>query len=67
LDDKYVHVWDDVLATGDEPAEALVLRARIIAGQRVDARGGLVPLEPAALRDAWAALRSPARTAAPDE
>jgi hypothetical protein len=29
-----------------------------VAGQRVDAGGGLVPLEPTALRDAWAVLRS---------
>jgi WD40 repeat protein len=57
LDHEYVHVWDNLLDAGDEPAEELVLRARLIAGQRVDASGGLMPLEPAALRDAWAALR----------
>jgi WD40 repeat protein len=55
--DEYVRVWDDVLSPGDGPAEGLVLRARLVAGQRVDARGGLAPPEPAALRDAWAALR----------
>jgi WD40 repeat protein len=56
LDYNYVHVWDNLLDAGDEPAEELVLRARLVAGQRVDTSGGLVPLEPAALRDAWAAV-----------
>ena len=57
------------LATGEDSTEDLLLRARLAAGQRVDARGDLVPLEPAALRDAWAAFRSrsPAGTPAPDE
>src|SRR5262249_12708042 len=54
--DEYVRVWDDVLAAGDETVEGLVLRARLVAGHRVDAGGGLAPLEPAALRDGWAAL-----------
>jgi WD40 repeat protein len=54
--DEYVRIWDDVLDAGAESAENLVLRARLLAGQRVDPHGGLVPLEPAALRDAWAAL-----------
>jgi WD40 repeat protein/predicted Ser/Thr protein kinase len=53
---EYVLVWDNLLDAGNEPAEELVLRARLIAGQRVDPSGGLVPLEPAALLDAWAAL-----------
>jgi WD40 repeat protein len=56
LEDRYVRVWDDVLDGGDEPATDLVLRGRLVAGQRVDA-GGLAPLEPAALHDAWALLR----------
>jgi WD40 repeat protein len=55
LEDKYVRVWDDVLDGGDEPAADLVQRARLVAGQRVDA-DGLAPLEPAALHDAWARL-----------
>jgi len=67
--DEYLRVWDNVLATGEDSTEDLLLRARLAAGQRVDARGDLVPLEPAALRAAWAALRSrsPAGAPAPDE
>jgi hypothetical protein len=51
LDSAYVDVWDDVLAAAGGPAEELVSWARLVAGHRIDA-GGLVPLEPAALRDA---------------
>jgi WD40 repeat protein/tRNA A-37 threonylcarbamoyl transferase component Bud32 len=65
LDYEYVHVWDNLLDVGNEPAEELVLRARLVAGQRVDVSGGLVPLEPTALRDAWAELRSRSSAAAP--
>jgi hypothetical protein len=54
--DEDVRVWDDVQDAGDEPAESLVLRARLIAGQRVEA-GGLAPLTPAALQGAWTGLR----------
>jgi WD40 repeat protein len=54
--DEYVRVWDDVLSPGDGPVEGLVLRARLIAGQRVDARGVLAPPEPAALQEAWLLL-----------
>jgi WD40 repeat protein len=57
LEGEYVRVWEDVLDGGDEPAADLVLRARLVAGQRVDAGGGLAPLEPAALHDTWALLR----------
>src|SRR5262249_46194292 len=53
--DELVRVWE-VLSDGDEPTVDLVLRARLVAGQRVDAGGGLAPLGPTALRDGWAAL-----------
>jgi hypothetical protein len=56
--DNRVRVWDDVLVAGDEPVEELVLRARLVAGQQMDAGGGLVPLSPAAFRDGWTRLRS---------
>jgi WD40 repeat protein len=55
--DASVRVWDGVLAEGDGPAADLVLRARLVAGQRV-AGAGLVPLRRGELQDAWAALRS---------
>jgi WD40 repeat protein len=54
--DELVRVWDDVLDAGSEPTADLVLRARLVAGQRVDAGGGLAPLAAAALRDGWAAV-----------
>jgi WD40 repeat protein len=56
--DECVRVWDDVLSAGNGPAENLVLRARLVAGQRVDPRGGLASPEPAALQDAWARLQA---------
>ena len=54
--DELVRVWDDVLDAGSEPTADLVLRARLVAGQRVDAGSGLAPPEPAALRDGWVAI-----------
>jgi eukaryotic-like serine/threonine-protein kinase len=64
--DELVRVWDDVLSAGDEPTADLVLRARLVAGLRVDAGSGLAPLEPAALRDGWAALHPGAGPASPE-
>jgi WD40 repeat protein len=54
--DEYVRVWDDVLSAGDGPAEDLVVRARVVAGQRVDPRGGLASPDPAALQQVWTRL-----------
>ena len=56
--DHVVRVWEGVLAEAPGDAQDLVLRARLVAGQKVDAQGGLVPLSPAELSEAWAALRS---------
>jgi WD40 repeat protein len=58
--DESVGVWDDVLTVGDESVEELLLRARLVAGQRVDAGGGLTPLSPAVLAEAWGQLHRPA-------
>jgi hypothetical protein len=52
--DERVRVWEGVLSPGDESLDELVLRARLLAGQRV--AGGLVPLTPAELRRAWETL-----------
>jgi WD40 repeat protein/serine/threonine protein kinase len=54
--DQYVRVWEGVLAEAPGDARQLVLWARLAAGQRVDARGGLVPLGPAALQETWLGL-----------
>jgi WD40 repeat protein len=56
--DELVRVWDDVLDAGDESIADLVLQARLVAGQRMDANGGLVPLTPEEVRDGWADLHS---------
>ncbi len=42
----------------DRPVEDLVLLAQVLCGHRIDATGGgLEPVEPGALRDAWQSLR----------
>jgi WD40 repeat protein len=59
--DELVRVWDDVLDPGAEPTAQLLVRARLVAGQRVDAGSGLAPLDAGALRDGWAALHPATR------
>jgi WD40 repeat protein len=56
--DEYVRVWEGFLDPGDETAEELVLRARLVAGHWIDAGRGLVPLTPEARLEGWEALRA---------
>ncbi|MBI4660817.1 MAG: protein kinase, partial [Verrucomicrobia bacterium] len=53
--DGHARVWE--LNEERRPAEDLVLLARVLSGQEIDANGSLSPLEPAALSNAWQRLR----------
>jgi hypothetical protein len=45
------------LKPDDRPVDELLLLTRVLAGSRVDADRGLVPLEPERLRQAWQRLK----------
>jgi WD40 repeat protein/tetratricopeptide (TPR) repeat protein len=55
--------WQVALAPDPRPAETLGAIGRVFAGQQLDAAGGLVPSDSAALRDEWARLKA----ATPDD
>jgi WD40 repeat protein/tetratricopeptide (TPR) repeat protein len=64
--DNRALVWDVSLPADDRPAEQLVAAARLIAGSRVDSRGGLISLEPPVQQETWQAVADkPAKETVP--
>jgi WD40 repeat protein/serine/threonine protein kinase len=65
FDDRAL-VWDVSLPADDRPAEQLVAAARLVAGWRVDSRGGLALMGPAVQQETWQALADkPAKETVP--
>ena len=62
--DGTVKIWE--LPQDRRPPSEAVLEAQLLAGQRIDQTGGLVPLTPAELVKAWRALRGQAADREPD-
>ncbi|MBI4325770.1 MAG: protein kinase [Chloroflexi bacterium] len=54
--DKMARVWE--LNKDERPVEDLVKLAQLLAGHKLDANGGLTPLEPTVLSNAWQTLRA---------
>jgi WD40 repeat protein len=54
-ENRTVRLWR--LPQEDRPTADLVLLAELLSARRFDARGDLIPLEPADLRHAWQTLR----------
>jgi hypothetical protein len=49
--DQAVRAWS--LTPDDRPVETLILHAQVLAGSRIDAEHGVLPLEGNSLRSAW--------------